>query len=131
MWNYRTVSLPQSIKDAILDPRGKELSPELEGLALVTSVYNAQAYLFYLSNRSNESIQVDLKTVIHSPTAAAPRARLGIELNTDISNASDRSQYAVSDNGHFDYTPLFECENIKVGDMRDAEEEEEEEEEEI
>lgn len=130
MWNYRTVSLPQSIKDAILDPKDKELSPELEGLMLVTSVYNAQAYLFYLSNRSSESIQVDLKTVVHAPTPTAPRARLGIELNTDLSNASDRPQYAASDNGHFDYTPVFECENIEVGAMRDAEEVEEDEEEE-
>lgn len=100
MSNYRIISLPQSVKDAISDSK----HPKLNGVSVVTRVYIAQAYIFYLSNGYGEKI--DMNLVIHPPTLAAPRATLGFKLSTLPASCWN----GISPNRQCDFTPLFELE---------------------
>ncbi|KLO19715.1 hypothetical protein SCHPADRAFT_898652 [Schizopora paradoxa] len=107
MWNYRTISLPPSVLDAIQ----KNEHSELRELSLVTRVYTgrAQAFIYYLSNERSESFQVDMVPIIHAPTITSPRVTVGIEMNVEGSNMNDLLEKGFSENMRFDFTPLFEC----------------------
>ncbi|KLO09447.1 hypothetical protein SCHPADRAFT_907726 [Schizopora paradoxa] len=114
MVDSQITSLPQSVKNAILESGDRDL----KNLKVITRVFTANSYSLYLSNKSKELVRVALAA--QSPVPFAQGVTVGGELNLEWKKegATGMFQSAIGKEGRLDYTPLFEVEKIQGPERR-------------
>jgi len=106
MLNYRTESLPETVKQSML------LSEDIKEKAVVTKVYNCKAYCLYLSNKSDETISIQLSG--QSPALYTTSVVAGDEANAGGRQGGGvEGLFQRGENEEATFTPLYEIEKIR------------------
>jgi len=85
----------------------------LEDMCLVTEVFSCPAYSFYLSNKSEEVVNLALVGSFPVPQAPVVTVGGGIEGKWWVQNTSGLFRSARNPDGKDDYTPLYMLKNIR------------------